>query len=133
MVRSSLSLQTPAPDRVKGWLPLDAAIITCFLYLDDFLGKGVRGDFGLEACLSLCHRVLHPVEVLTCIAAWRIICCGPGIGFDARSYEKHLDDGDYCLLQHEALGNSDTCEKFESAWLNVIFALCRMRATTLLL
>ena len=42
---------------------------TCSVNLHHFLCQGVKGDFGPEGFLSSYDGVLHPVEVLTRIAA----------------------------------------------------------------
>ena len=79
-------------------------VITCFLNLKDFFSQGVLGNFGPEGSLCFCYCVLHPVEMLTRITTrgtgWS---CWPGVGFNAGSHEKHLDDGEDGLLQQEAV------------------------------
>ena len=73
---------------------------TCSVNLHHFLCQGIVGGLGPEGFLSFDYCVLHPVEVLTGIAArgtgWS---CWPGVGFNAGSYEKHLDNGEDGLFQ----------------------------------
>ena len=72
---------------------------TRFFNLHLFLCQGILCDFGLEGFLGFHNGVLHPVEVLSCITtrgtSWS---CWARVGFNAGSHEKHLDDGEDCLL-----------------------------------
>ena len=72
------------------------------MYFNHRLGQGVWSNFGPEVVLDVRYHLLHPVDVLTCIAARGIGgTCRSRVCLDARQDEKHLDDAGDGKLQFD--------------------------------